>query len=423
MKPNLLHITLTDGGGAGKAANNVYLKLKSLGYPSQIVTLKSSVLSNENIQIRLSLFSKIKRKILLLFYGYKKKKNPDYQMTGINEIVTLFSSTKIIEKLELNPDFIFIYWISGFLNAKNLYELHRKYNATIILHLTDMVSFTGGCHFSLNCEKYKSRCGACPGIYSLKSFDSATEVFLYKKKYYDKIKLAVVVGSSNLYNQVKQSFLLNDKPIYKIKYHLEVDDFFEINKDELRLKYGIGKDKKVIFFGATQINQKRKGFDYLIKSLNHLSKQINYKLKNEIVLIIAGSNYESILTHLPFSYISLGLIKNSDNLHEIYQLSDLYLNTSIDDIGPYMLIEAMLSKCLTISYNVGLATDLIIDRETGFLNKNKDYISYSSSIYDALKLKKEQRKVILENAYDKARKQHEWKLQPKQYEIMFNNEK
>ena len=384
MKPKLLHLVLTKNGGAGKAASSLYLKLKSLGYASQMITLHPSVINKETTHVKLSFRIKVVRKILKALFGYKKSKNLDYNMAGIDETITIINSRIVCNEIKIKPDFIFVYWISGFLNAKNLYELQRKYDATIILHLTDMVSFTGGCHFALSCFNYNKGCGSCPGIFSTDPLDHSRKVSTFKKKYYDRTKMAVVVGTSNLEKQVMGSYLLKNKPIYNIKYHLNIDEFIQLDKNNLRKKYEIANDKKVIFFGATQLNQKRKGFDYLIESLNNLYSQLDVKNREKIVLLIAGSNDEYLLNSLPFNYISLGLIKNAQDFLETYQLSDVYLNTSIDDIGPYMLIEAMLSKCLVVSYDVGIATDLIINNETGFLNKTKDYISYSSSIFKAI---------------------------------------
>ena len=418
MKKNLLHISITSKGGAGKAASNVYQELKKIGYPSQMITLDPSDKNKGITTIKnISIF---KRKIIKVFFRHRKPKNNDYQMKGIEEKTNYISSKTIIKKIEIKPDFIFIYWISGFLNAKNLYEIAEKYNATIILSLTDMVSFTGGCHFALDCLNYTKGCGSCPGLFSSSSNDLSNKVLNYKNTFYNKTNMAVVVGTSTLRKQVESSFLLRNKPIFDIKYHVDVENFSNGNKNNIRSKYGIDSNKKVLFFGATQITQKRKGFSYLVESLDKLFLKLPNIEKKNILLLVAGSGYEELCERLPFEYYSLGFLKTQTELQEAYQLSDIFLNTSIDDIGPFMLVEAMLSSCIIVSYNVGLANDLIINEKSGYLVSNKNSSSYAEAINKALKIKGKDKKNILEEAYKKTKNDHEWKSQHLQYENMFN---
>ena len=268
MKPSLLHIVITDLGGAGKAAVNVFNGLKDLGYPSQMITLESRNGQEEGIS-SVNFLARFKRKFFRFLFKTKKELNGDYQMKGVDESKNLVSSYSITKQLKIKPNFIFVYWISGFLNAKNLYEISEKYNAVIVLSLTDMASFTGGCHFALNCSNYTVNCGSCPGLFSNNILDTSKSNVDFKKKYYDKTKMAVVVGTSALRKQVENSYLLKDKNIFDIKYHVDIDLFSNTNKVSIRSKYGIEENKKVLFFGATQINQKRKGFCYLIESLNN----------------------------------------------------------------------------------------------------------------------------------------------------------
>jgi glycosyltransferase involved in cell wall biosynthesis len=341
-------------------------------------------------------------------------------MTNIDEKVKVIRNKKFTGKIKNNPDFIFVYWLSNFLNAESLYELSKKYNAQVVLHLTDMAPFTGGCHFTLDCTNYTRTCGNCPGIYSENEHDITHKNLLYKKKYYDLMNVRVVVGSSELKKQVKHSTLLKDKQVFQIPYHVEIPAHSETETRELKNRFGIPAHKKVILVGATQLDQERKGFNYLIKTLSYLNKELPEEVKNNIVFAVVGSNYEDFIKEIPFEYVTFGLLREEE-LNDMYRLSDVFLNTSIQDIGPYMLIEAMLYKTLVVSYDVGLANDLISDRVNGFVAPNKDFISYGDCMIEAFSLEKAVSDQMKDKAFDHAKEVHEWKNQLDKYKLLFKS--
>ena len=58
-------------------------------------------------------------------------------------------------------------------------------------------------------------------------------------------------------------------------------------------------------------------------------------------------------------------------LSKVYQCSDFYLNTSIQDGGPMMINEALASGVPVITFPTQLAKEIIIDKQNGYLiNKN-----------------------------------------------------
>lgn len=60
-------------------------------------------------------------------------------------------------------------------------------------------------------------------------------------------------------------------------------------------------------------------------------------------------------------------VENSNEVANYFQLCDLYMVTSREEGGPKALMEAMASGVPLISTKVGMAPDIIIDGENGFL--------------------------------------------------------
>ena len=64
---------------------------------------------------------------------------------------------------EVDPDIVHLHWVgSGFLPIQALREFRRP----IVWTMRDMWTFTGGCHYTAGCERYRERCGCCPQLQS-----------------------------------------------------------------------------------------------------------------------------------------------------------------------------------------------------------------------------------------------------------------
>ena len=78
-----------------------------------------------------------------------------------------------------SADIVHLHWVnSGFVSMKYLTSLGKP----IVWTLRDMWPITGGCHYSLNCERYKNQCGKCPQLKSTRENDITRIVFNHKKK-------------------------------------------------------------------------------------------------------------------------------------------------------------------------------------------------------------------------------------------------
>lgn len=315
--------------------------------------------------------------------------DPKYRFHELNEKKLYYATKLLLRKAKIKPDIIFVLFAKEFLNAKNIYELDQRTHALIFWLMYDMAPFTGGCHYSWECKGFQNNCGNCPGLYSLDPFDLTYENLLFKRNYISKTNIQIIAASEWQYRQAKSSSLFRNKPIHKILLSIDPTVFKPINKEEIRLKFGIPSDKKVVFFGSMGLTDERKGMMYLIESLKILMEKItsaSHDIEKDILLLIAGDRFEGIADSLYFKYLYLGLLDNTSGIASAFQAADVFVCPSVEDSGPMMINQSIMCGTPVVSFEMGVALDLVETGKTGYRAKIKDSTDMAQGIYDILTL-------------------------------------
>ena len=84
-----------------------------------------------------------------------------------------------------------------------------------------------------------------------------------------------------------------------------------------------------------------------------------------------------------------------------------------------MLIEAMIYENAIISYDIGIAPDLIKNDKTGYISENLDFVQYSKYMYEILKMSSENLKKIQTMSRFEALENHNWNDKANKYEEVF----
>jgi glycosyltransferase involved in cell wall biosynthesis len=252
----------------------------------------------------------------------------------------------------------------------------------------DTSPLTGGCHYSWDCLGYQNNCGSCPGLFSKNPYDITYQNLLYKKKYLDKTDISIVLASEWQYLQAKRSIVFKDRSLHKILIAINPNIFKPVLKEISRKIISIAGEKKVIFFGANNFRDERKGFKYLLGALNILKEMVAEKpnLRNNIHLLIAGGETEKFKNELPFEFTDLGLLNNSNGVASAYQAADIYLCPSIEDAGPSMVNQSIMCGTPVVSFAQGVSLDIVVTGKTGHLARLKDSADMAKGIYDILNM-------------------------------------
>ena len=389
----LLIYTYNPGLVSGVIATDLFKELQKQGhnvkllvnrydpsYPEGIVSMETYFLFWKK-----KILDKIKNKLRL---NRKQHTDPKYHFLDLSEQKEYYKTTKILKKANLKPDAIIVLFAKYFINSKNIYELYKKTNAPVYWLMYDMAPLTGGCHYAWECKGYQNNCGNCPGLFSTDPFDITFENLQFKKKYLDRTDIRMVTGSEWQYRQAKESTLFKNYHIHKILTAFNTDIFKPVAKEVIRKKNGIPKEKKIVFFGAHQLFDERKGMKYLLDSFKILKDLLrtNPELNNNILLLIAGNGFDKIKDHLPFEYHNMGMLDNSHGIASAYQAADIFVCPSIEDSGPSMINQSIMCGTPVVCFNMGVALDLVFNGKTGYRSKLRDSKDLAQGMYNILSM-------------------------------------
>lgn len=363
-----------------------------------------------NIKKGIALLRPIIDSLPLSFYKQKKwyPFSPQWIFDGIRKKVS-----------QINPDVINLHWVAGgFVRIETL----AKLNKPIIISAHDIWTFTGGCHYDAGCGKFGEDCGACPQLSSVKEKDISRSVLERKKKAWEGLDITVVGGTSWVADMARKSSLYREgmiKNVEVIPLAIDTNIFRPIEKDIAREVLQIPKDKKVIFFGATFIDEPRKGMKYLQDSLNILNELIeSSNLKTEdILLLIAGKGEISFLEKLPFKYKEVGYLNDDITLSLHYQSSDLFICPSIEDAGPTMIPESMLCGTPVVAFKTDGIPDFIEHKKNGYIGEHKNSKDLAEGMLWVLA--NENYSKVSEEAHSFSIKRHSYQEIAKKYNTLY----
>jgi glycosyltransferase involved in cell wall biosynthesis len=364
---------------------------------------------------------KIIRKLLKIVnkYGVIKQKvvltDPDFQVQNYNQTKEYYSTKKILKKARIKPDVIFIVFAHGFLTYRNLFELNKLTGVPIYWQLADMAPFTGSCHYAWDCEGYQMDCGMCPAILSNDKFDQSYINLKYKERFLKNLNLRIIIGSEWLIQRAKKSSLFKDKEITKVFISVDENQFHPIQGNaHLKEKYNLSPDIFVIGFGANGLSHKRKGIQYILDSIDLI------KTDKNLLFIYAGDQVIQKAFNHPTKYVGQ-LTRNE--LPDFYRLCDLFVSASLQDVGPYMILESLMCGVPVVSFNTGIASDFVMTSVTGILVEEFSSEALSDGINSMLEKNQQELAIIKNNCFENTRKKLALEKQIDDYYSLFKKDK
>ena len=405
----ILNLATTDMFGAGIAAQYLNQTFINQGFES-LLMVKESKLSNKNVIVIQKYHSKfdfryIKNK---LFEGYlfhwlalklKIFKNRFFFL-NLKEKEEFINAQTILELLPYQPDIIILHWISGFVNMKTISIIQNKTGAKIFWIMMDNAPLTGGCHYPWDCNGFYSDCKKCKAIDSIFFKNLAYKNLKLKKKYLPK-DISLICCSENDYLRANSSSLFQNAKIVKAILPVNSEVFYKRNKIESKQKFKISNSKKVIFYGSISVSDERKGFNHFVNAITKFKEIIldkNSKIE-DFLIVVAGKTSEKTLNLLDIPVLNVGYLNEID-LAIAYNAADVYVSTSLEDSGPYMINQAIMCGTPVIAFEMGVAFDLVIDNHTGCLIQNFDSFEMAKGIDKILSLENEDYNLISKNCIE-----------------------
>ncbi len=349
---NVVHLTTTDFGGAYKACERIHESLLLQGINSVVLVRKkvnSGTVSSKVYQSNLKeICSKICNFLNLLL--------------SYNDVISDYFGLNYTHNKEImKSDVIVLHWINSFISYKNAKRLLRL-GKPVIWVLHDMWLLTGGCHYDNYCGEYSNGCKKCrrvKGFFRKKIVTSN----VYKKYEMTHAGNLFLIGPSNwIISEAERSFILKGIPMMSIPNPINTNIYHKKeNCNDLRRKYNIAAEKKVILFGAD--NPKRdliKG-ERFINELLGLLDPVRYTIfvfGGSSDIASRASNYESKF---------LGFISDENTLAEIYNVADVFCAPSTQECFGYTTAEALHCGTPVVAFNIGGHAEQIVHKRNGYL--------------------------------------------------------
>lgn len=386
----ILHFSTDDiTGGAAKAAHRLHTALRATGQQSRMIVLRKK--SDDEDVWRIppplprpwqSRFERLRNRIPAL-----RQEKPVANYTFNFDQTPAVNLPGVFAQHAPPVDIILLHWINGLLDTRAIRQLYDYYRCPLIWVMADQEPMTGGCHYSFGCDGFTKQCGACPQLDSQRPDDHSRRTWQRKRQYLSELPICFIAPTGWGLARIKQSSLFSRQRAELIPYAIDVQTFRPFAQHIARDLLQLPADKKIIFCGATYLEDRRKGMAQLIAALTRLaelSEAGGALSRADIFLLVAGLNGKELMAGLPLAAKYVGHLNDDLTLALAYQAADIFLCPSIEDAGPMMIPEAMCCGTPVVAFNVGGAPDLIEPMKTGYLAELPDADDLARGAYAVL---------------------------------------
>ncbi len=378
----ILHFSSDDiTGGAAKAAYRLHVALREVGHDSQMIVLRKKSDDDTVTQAppcETSLWAS-RWKRLRQIIPLVRKQIPTANYTFNFDLQPQVNFSALLAGQNIPPDILCLHWITGLLDVRAIRQLHDHFRCPIVWVMADQESMTGGCHYSFGCDGFARSCGHCPQLSLSHAQDHSQALWQRKKEMLADVPICFVAPTSWGREKLAQSSLFRHHRCELIPYPIDSLTFRPYDQPIARDLLHLPQDKTIIFFGATYLEDRRKGMPLLLEALTETRARLKTS-PDDVFLLVAGLNGNQLMAKLPFAGKYIGQLNDDLSLALAYQSADLFVCPSVEDAGPMMIPEAMMCGTPVVAFHTGGAPDLIQTGKNGYLARMADSIDLANGI-------------------------------------------
>lgn len=383
----ILHLSTKDvAGGAARAAYRLHSALRSVGYDSAMLVRERSSRDPNVFRFQPS------RRFIARFrrrwrqWGIRRDRLPYPGIEPTNQLPFTDDRSSLGKELAVCAapyDVVHLHWVAGdFLDYSAFLPTVTRMRP-VVWTFHDMNPFTGGCHCSLSCTKYRTRCGACPQLESTDPRDLSSQIWRRKQSAFTQLSpsnLRIVSPSQWLARETAASSLLRDAEISVIPHGLDTRVFSPRSGLGVRQIYDIADDALVVLFCARHLGDPVKGFSLLLDVLENITRS---GIRTHLLCVGAGS-LDSATSQFPFPVSLAGLISDEHFLSLHFCAADLFVMPSSQEAFGLTVLEAMACGTPVVGFDVGGIPDMVTPGETGLLAPAGDIEGLAAAIRQLL---------------------------------------
>lgn len=310
------------------------------------------------------------------FQSFFRKLYALMRKIGVTEFVPFELGFLISAVKKEKYDLLHFHDISSVISPLSLNYFSNRVPVVWTIH--DCSPFTGGCLYAMECVKYQSNCLSCPrqGEWPIDSlFDLAFANRWLKSKLHKQDSISLVTPSQWMAKFALSSNMIRKMPML-ISNGVDTKVYRPIDIDDERKKLGILEEQTVLLIVAGSLSDKRKGTRYALEAIKAIEDL------NPFVILV-GKAEDTLENELQgVSYHITGYIRDEEKLNAYYATADMFLNCTLADNQPLVVLETMASGTPTVGFKTGGVPEMVVHDETGFLVEQKDMSALKIALRD-----------------------------------------
>lgn len=403
----VLHLVAGNlSGGAARGAYWLHQAQRDIAINSTLVSSGRDNLGDDSVvALGASNVSKVKFALLNRLGNipallYRKRKRWIFN-TGFGGI----DFTKLPEYRE--ADLIHLHWINGLVAMRTL----RKVKKPIVWTMRDMWPLTGGCHYAIDCERYRTGCGGCPQLQSKRSND-LTRLVVANKRASLPTQLRVVGISHWLSDCASSSRVFADFPVKTISNNIDTQTFSPVDQQTARQILALPKDKKIILVGAQRVTDFYKGFGLFIEAMKRIQG-------DNIHVLTFGREASQAMQPVDLAVTHLGFLADALSLRLAYSAADLFVAPSLMDAFGKTLAESLSCGTPVVCFNATGPKDIVEHQKTGYKAHPFEADDLAEGIEWIVNLPREQYELLRRNSRERAVTYFDSRVIAKQYKELY----
>lgn len=275
----------------------------------------------------------------------------------------------------LRPDIVHVHWVShGFLKLETLARL----DVPVVWTMHDMWAFTGGCHYSGECVRFRDGCGRCPLLERPAEEDVSREGVLRRQRLRATVNLALVAPSEWLADCARRSAAMETVEVRVIPNTVDTTVFSPRDRLAARRRSGLPEAGPIVLAGAMDVGRNaRKGSDQFDQMLAALAGSEMDAARPQVAVF--GTAERRVVSRHGFTLYEMGHVAGESAMADVYASANVFVAPSRQDNLPNTVMEAMAVGTPVAGFRVGGMPDMVEDGANGFLVPPSDVVGLANA--------------------------------------------
>ncbi len=265
------------------------------------------------------------------------------------------ATRRACEKIEaINPDVVHLHNLhSNYINLPSLLHFLAERDIPTLITLHDCWFFSGQCCHYLNhtCLGWQKECSDCPAV-GKRLRKKVKKTLAERRALYESFDKLAVNGVSKWTAEVAGASVLKSASAIDYIYNWIDTDVYKPcgNPSEIRKKYGIPEDKKIIL-GVSQLWSEKKGLSTFVS--------LAEKLSDLAMILLVGECNDGALAEKGIKCV--GFTSSREELAELYSAADVLVNASTAETFGLVTVEAMACGTPVVAYDNTGSSEIVED--------------------------------------------------------------